>query len=625
MTNKEINRVSGRIFASLLPPNWALRSQEDQEDYGVDGEIEVTTSEDKATGFLFKFQLKGTERAQYDEAGQLVYSEAFVERFTYYVHQLKVPVVFVVCDVTKGVCFWSRVQGQPQIEAALKIAAAKGQQTFTLKMPATRMFEKSEACGTAVLEAVACAGDTIALRSLKGLSGAVVGKHLADDSDIAATEKKFRLFAGLASLEALSNLMRSDDLDSALEKGKALLESEAEEPALRIQAGVLFAHAYAKRLRRANMVNAAFDGARFRLGVADAMLHICRKPNCDARMRLYVRAYARASRMQLNARILFALAVSEKVQRRQGLTLAGPITTIERIRAIERVTRDFRRIQILLGEALNRKLYSLVPYLVDDLLEVAFPFTNALRVAGQKEIAGAYKEALWQGVPAAVEVAKVMLEPEAAYALLFSMGLKVVSLAATDAVEAEKFIGRFEQELLKERPIDRAADIVRTMRELLAGATKEKKKQFSMAERREYYEQQAAALGIDLSNSNDQIAEIVRIGLEDLDPTRVARHCRHIHLRHGPGGVPAEMLGLPTAGSKSIMCLKHGHSIQGLKLDDIYAMFARAMPWSPDQMSCDKCPDMSPHPEGWEWSDEWAAEQADRFKQLRGQNDEGEK
>jgi Domain of unknown function (DUF4062) len=140
----------------------------------------------------------------------------------------------------------------------------------------------------------------------------------------------------------------------------------------------------------------------------------------------------------------------------------------------------------------------------------------------------------------------------------------------------------------------------------------------------DYYEQQAAALGIDLSNPNDRIAEIVRIGLEDLDPTRVARHCRHIHLRHGPVGVPAEMLGLPTAGSKSIMCLKHGHSIQGLKLDDIYAMFARAMPWSPDQMSCDKCPDISPHPEGWEWSDEWAAEQAARFKQLRGQKGEEE-
>ncbi len=78
MTNKEINRVSGRIFEGLLPPSWAFRSQEDQEDYGIDGEIEITTSEDKATGFIFKVQLKGTEHPSYDGDGQLVYSECSV-------------------------------------------------------------------------------------------------------------------------------------------------------------------------------------------------------------------------------------------------------------------------------------------------------------------------------------------------------------------------------------------------------------------------------------------------------------------------------------------------------------------------------------------------------------------
>jgi len=67
VTNKEINRISGRIFGGLLPSNWAWRSQEDQEDYGIDGEIEVTTSEDQATGLIFKMQLKGTENAAYDQ------------------------------------------------------------------------------------------------------------------------------------------------------------------------------------------------------------------------------------------------------------------------------------------------------------------------------------------------------------------------------------------------------------------------------------------------------------------------------------------------------------------------------------------------------------------------------
>jgi hypothetical protein len=78
------------------------------------------------------------------------------------------------------------------------------------------------------------------------------------------------------------------------------------------------------------------------------------------------------------------------------------------------------------------------------------------------------------------------------------------------------------------------------------------------------------------------------------------------------------MLGLPTAGFKSIICLRHGHSVEGLRLDDVYGHFSRSMPWSKDELRCENCPDVSPHPDGWNWSDEWAVEQEARFAKLRG-------
>jgi len=46
MNAKEIGRRAGRIFEFNLPDNWLFRSQEDQEDYGIDGEIEITTPQD---------------------------------------------------------------------------------------------------------------------------------------------------------------------------------------------------------------------------------------------------------------------------------------------------------------------------------------------------------------------------------------------------------------------------------------------------------------------------------------------------------------------------------------------------------------------------------------------------
>ena len=177
---------------------------------------------------------------------------------------------------------------------------------------------------------------------------------------------------------------------------------------------------------------------------------------------------------------------------------------------------------------------------------------------------------------------------------------------------------QFEHEFGGQKPMAGRDEIVRTMQELLAGAANEAKQKPSMADVRAYFEQQAAALGIDLDDPNDRIAEVVRIGLEDLDPTRVSRNCRHIHLRPEARGVPSEMLGLVMAGSKSITCLKHGHSMQGLKLDVVYGMFSQRMPWGKDGIRCENCPDRDPHPADWNWSEEWEIAQAAHWAEQRG-------
>jgi hypothetical protein len=59
MTPKEIGRSASRIFKKAIPENCAIRDQEDQEDYGIDYELELTDKEDHATGFIFKMQQKG--------------------------------------------------------------------------------------------------------------------------------------------------------------------------------------------------------------------------------------------------------------------------------------------------------------------------------------------------------------------------------------------------------------------------------------------------------------------------------------------------------------------------------------------------------------------------------------
>ncbi len=51
MTPKVIGRAAGRIFGAAIPNNWVIRNQQDQEDYGVDYEIEFMLPGDKPSGF----------------------------------------------------------------------------------------------------------------------------------------------------------------------------------------------------------------------------------------------------------------------------------------------------------------------------------------------------------------------------------------------------------------------------------------------------------------------------------------------------------------------------------------------------------------------------------------------
>ena len=128
MTPKEIGRAAGRIFEKSVPPNCAIRSQEDQEDYGIDYELELTDSNDQATGLIFKVQQKGVETASLGGDGKWVsFSTLTVEKMAYYLNKVRIPVIFVVVDVATESVWWTRLQGNADVEKAYREAVADEQ------------------------------------------------------------------------------------------------------------------------------------------------------------------------------------------------------------------------------------------------------------------------------------------------------------------------------------------------------------------------------------------------------------------------------------------------------------------------------------------------------------------
>lgn len=586
------------------------------------------TPDDQATGLIFKVQLKGTSSANLNNSGQLVFSGASVDRFSYYLSKLHIPIIFIVCDVTSGHCYWSRVQGNRRLERDHADAVAKHQETFTIKIPISQRLEKTPEGAEPIIEAVEDAANVITLKGLLGLSPESVREHIGHDPDLEQSEKQFRLFAGLAANESIRKLLLSGEVDAACAKSQDLLESPSESPEIRILGGWNLANCLNVSLRRRRAPGAGFEAAKYKLGIAYRILEVARSLKCETRLRRYSQIYARSARMHINGRVAMALATSENVQGRQGETMSAPITRLQRMEVSALVARDFFKLRNSLFRLGSDGFYSVMPYALSEVAESILSYVSALRILGQNDLAEAYVNALFDFLPFCIGIIRRFDNQHDIEEILSSLGLRVIGLAnISDPESMPSLLRRYEEAIEGEPKFECIDAVLSSLREQVERFQEDNRKDVkpTMAELRDYFAERAAELGINLSDPDDMIAQVVRVGIEDLDPTRVSKNCRHIHVMTASYGMPAEMLGLPTAGSKRVVCLKHGHSIETLKLDAAYESFKQHWPWDDKGIRCDNCPDIEPHPEGWQWSQEWDLEQhaiyRDRVKNNDNQED----
>ena len=170
MNAKEIGRTAGRIFAYHLPSSWILRSQEDQEDYGVDMEVEIASPEDKATGFIFKVQVKGQLHANVIAGGTQISFDLSVDRLRYYMKQMEVPVILAVVDITDESIFWCSLQDSEQVAAILGKGIENNQKTIAVHL---RSEDTLPERANEMLEAVERNMDWLRLHGLDRLTGSV--------------------------------------------------------------------------------------------------------------------------------------------------------------------------------------------------------------------------------------------------------------------------------------------------------------------------------------------------------------------------------------------------------------------------------------------------------------------
>jgi len=122
------------------------------------------------------------------------------------------------------------------------------------------------------------------------------------------------------------------------------------------------------------------------------------------------------------------------------------------------------------------------------------------------------------------------------------------------------------------------------------------------------YQNMAAAIGINLADPDDQLAQMVLTAISDLNPSRVLRECEHAFVTVRPMGLVATWLRLPTMGQKAVHCELHKYSVVGDTLDGAYRSFKNSY--------CESCPDRSPRAQDWQYSPEWQEAENERHKEY---------
>jgi Domain of unknown function (DUF4365) len=376
---KEIGRVAGGIFLSAIPGRWARRSQEDQEDYGVDYEIELTTTDDKATGFIFKVQQKGVEQARRLADGTVAFSLE-CEKVTYYLRQLRIPIVLVVVEVNSNTSWWVPLHANREIERDLSDALAAGQKTMTAHIPAANELAKTH---DALLAAVRRMMDALTLAGLKAMPTADAQAVIDSEPDLDELERGLRMTHSLLRSTRTQRHVEHGELDAAFELNKRAFEDDLEPPEARFAAGM-------ELVRVGGGIVVARGGdarerdalLKLRLRVTHELVHVCRSLASDHQLRTYSLFVARVSRLRVFTGQDTGLFFSRLAQQANPDEFAQYITAGAQRTVTISVVHELHHAQRLLLKLIDRGWFALVCYAWANLTETLQEFMTRLKHDG---------------------------------------------------------------------------------------------------------------------------------------------------------------------------------------------------------------------------------------------------
>ena len=570
--------------------DWIYRSQEDQEDVGIDGEVELETDDGTGSGFIFKVQIKGVAETALIDEGRVLPFSLKLERLKYYMNNLEVPVILIVVDLATDSIYWLSLQDNSALRESLTMATVKGQDSLTVHVPVNQVYEGN---WSAMLSAVGQSMDWLRLHAVQRMTAGV--HETINATPLESIEDLLKKYSQVASLlrgRKFDDLFRTGNHEELCSEALAVLRADSEEVRARFSAGL-----HLERVLQAHFKPASEAFIEQAIPLYMELGKLARPRGVDRHLKMMSVVLHRALQLQLVVRQHFHARISDQLA--ESDPLASLVSRSVRSQADNTVATLIYKTNILAHRLLQSGLVQLLAEFITRVITSLIMHLREQEVQGNAE----YASALSEWIEYLVGVHEKWARHTGEDADLATSAIIMASLGTASTIEdATARAKEIASKIVDQEIANHVFATIQKFRDA-AGNSEE----MTPEEELEFFRERAVSMGFQVDNPQDDLSRVVAIGLRDFNPERVMRDCCHLMVLPSRSlGIPARLVGLQFAGTKTIRCMLHGYAISGWSLDEIYGGLGGPGPLSGFKgQYCDSCPDREARDQSWCWTSSW--------------------
>lgn len=589
MNAVEIGDQAGRIFLYNLPINWVYRTQEDQNDFGIDAEIELKNSSGKALGkeSVFKVQLKGEMNTTRIKKGKYLSYSLSTHKLKYYL-SFNVPVILVVVDVTTEGIFWLSLSDNKEL---YKQVEANENKSIQVHIPTKNSLKRNNnECFDKLIEAVNKCWNYL---SIRGLKNAVNNYHNLSSDGIEDVINNIGDALYKAYHQQLQIFLEAGDFESIYKTAIQMIGSEIIPHKDRFVATLYFDHAFNKQ-PFTNILREIYE-QKFK--ICTGLIYLAKKDGLVNHRYLAI-AKSRVAIFRSANEQLFTLHNLDQDPMPDGIgkyVIFSTSNTLYRecCKQLEKIIRLFTRI-------INSGQIHILTTIFTTIIVPIILFQKVHKDRGALESITFLNDWFNNIFDLCLKYSCLCGEE------LFAIDLYRLNVKSN---ESQRFVNR--QLVLTHFPnVGQELEEIDTSRPDLNETVNFHS--ITIEKQKEHYLRMAKSLHMDPSDPECDLGRVVSIAMQNYDPTEIIKNCKYLHVDYRPGGVVAEMLRLHSAGGMHlIVCTKHRHinGTGGVLLERYNCSSEHDFMKGFKQLYCDSCPDKKEREKEWKWSVKWQQQQ----------------